>query len=49
MSSNLDLGPHILILRKMLYADDLAVVMDSKEELQMALSEWKELFERHMG
>ena len=34
-------------LRKMLYADDLAVVMDSKEELQMALSEWKELFERH--
>ena len=35
------------ILRKLLYADDLAVVMESKQELQEVLVEWKDLFERH--
>ena len=35
------------VLRKFLYADDLAVVMESKQELQEVLTEWKELFEWH--
>ena len=35
------------VLRKLLYADDLAVAKESKQELQEALVEWKNLFERH--
>ena len=35
------------VLQKLLYADDLAVVMESKQELQDVLIEWKGLFERH--
>ena len=34
-------------LRKLLYADDLAIVYDDKRELQLALGEWKELFKAH--
>ena len=30
-------------LRKLLYADDLAIVYDDKRELKLALGEWKEL------
>ena len=32
------------ILRKLLYADDLAVVADSEADLQERLVDWKEIF-----
>ena len=35
------------ILRKLLYADDLAVVADSEANLQERLVDWKEIFGKH--
>ena len=35
------------ILRKLIYADDLAVVVDSEEDLQERWVEWKEIFGKH--
>ena len=34
------------ILRKMMYADDLAIIAESKQDLQEVLDEWKGLFEK---
>ena len=36
------------VLRKKMYADDLATIADSKQELQEVLEEWKEVFEKHL-
>ena len=33
------------ILRKMMYADDLAIIAESKQELQKVLEEWKGVFD----
>ena len=33
--------------RKMMYADDLAIIAESKQELQEALEGWKGVFEKH--
>ena len=33
--------------RKLLYADDLAIVAEDKEELNESLDEWKEAFKQH--
>ena len=35
------------ILRKLLYADDLAVVADSEADLQERLVDWKKIFDKH--
>ena len=35
------------ILRKMMYADDLAITAESKQDLQEVLEEWKGVFEKH--
>ena len=35
------------ISRKLLYADDLAIVAEDKEELNESLDEWKEAFKQH--
>ena len=35
------------ILRKMMYADDLAIIAESKQDLQEVLEEWKGVFEKH--
>ena len=35
------------VLRKMMYADDLAIIAESKQELQEVLEEWKGVFEKH--
>ena len=35
------------ILRKLIYADDLAVVADSEADLQERLVEWKKIFSKH--
>ena len=35
------------VLRKLLYADDLAVVVDGEADLQEQLIEWKDSFSRH--
>ena len=35
------------ILRKTMYADDLAIIAESKQELQEVLEEWKGVFEKH--
>ena len=35
------------ILRKMMYADDLAIIEESKQYLQEVLEEWKGVFEKH--
>ena len=35
------------ILRKLIYADDLAVVADSEADLQVRLVEWKRIFGRN--
>ena len=35
------------ILCKLIYADDLAVLVDSEADLQDPLVEWKEIFGRH--
>ena len=35
------------ILCKLLYTDDLAVVADTKADLQNWMVEWKEMFGRH--
>ena len=34
-------------LKKILYADDLAMVVDNKEDLQKALQEWNNTFRKH--
>ena len=34
------------ILRKMIYADDLAIIPESKQDLQVVLEEWKGVFEK---
>ena len=36
------------VLRKLIYSDDLAIVADSKADLQKRLVEYKEFFGRHM-
>ena len=33
--------------RKLLYADDLAIVAEDNEELNESLEEWKEAFKQH--
>ena len=35
------------VLRKMMYADDLAIIAESKQELQEVLEEWKGVFKKH--
>ena len=35
------------ILRKMMHADDLAIIAESKQDLQEVLEEWKGVFEKH--
>ena len=35
------------ILRKMMYADVLAIIAESKQDLQEVLEEWKGVFEKH--
>ena len=35
------------VLRKMLYANYLAMIADSKQELQEVLEEWKGVFKKH--
>ena len=35
------------ILRKMMYADDLAIIAESKQDLQEVLEEWKGVFEKY--
>ena len=35
------------VMRKLLYADDLALVANGKQELQETMEEWNELFTRH--
>ena len=35
------------ISRKLLYADDLAIVAEDKEMLNESLEEWKEAFKQH--
>ena len=35
------------ILRKMMYADDLAIIAESKQDLHEVLEEWKGVFEKH--
>ena len=34
-------------MRRILYADDLAVVVESRREMQEVLGEWKEAFGKH--
>ena len=34
-------------LKKILYADDLAVVADNKEDLQKMLQKWNNTFRKH--
>ena len=33
------------LLRKMMYADDLAIIAESKQDLQEVLEEWKGVFD----
>ena len=42
-------GPisHYCAMKKLLYADDLALVANGKQELQETLEEWNGLFTRH--
>ena len=35
------------IFRKKMYADDLAIIAESKQDLQEVLEEWKGVFEKH--
>ena len=35
------------LLRKMVYADDLAKIAENKQELQEVLEEWKGVFKKH--
>ena len=35
------------VMRKLIYADDLALVGNGKQELQESLEEWNGLFTRH--
>ena len=35
------------VLRKMMYADYLAMIAESKQELQEVLEEWKGVFKKH--
>ena len=34
-------------MKKIMYADDLAIVAEHREELQGALEEWNEMFKKH--
>ena len=34
-------------LRKGMYANDLAMIADTKQELQEVLEEWKRVFKKH--
>ena len=34
-------------LRKIMYAGDLVIVAEHREELQGALEEWNEMFQKH--
>ena len=36
------------VMKKLLYADDLALVSNGKQELQESLEEWNRLFTRHV-
>ena len=36
------------VMKKLLYADDLALVSNGKQELQESLEEWNMLFTRHV-
>ena len=35
------------VLRKGMYANDLAMIADKKEELQEVLEQWKGMFKKH--
>ena len=35
------------VLRKGMYANDLAMIADKKQELQEVLEEWKRVFKKH--
>ena len=35
------------VLRKGMYANDLAMIADTKQELQELLEEWKGVFKKH--
>ena len=35
------------VLRKMMYADDLAIIAEIKQELHEVMEEWKGVFEKH--
>ena len=35
------------VLNKIMYADDLVIVAEHREELQGALEEWNEMFKKH--
>ena len=35
------------VLRKEMYANDLAMIADKKQELQEVLEEWKGVFKKH--
>ena len=35
------------VLRKVMYANDLAMIADNKQELQEVLEEWKGVFKKH--
>ena len=35
------------VLRKIMYADDLAIIAESKQDIQEVLEEWKGVFEKH--
>ena len=35
------------VLRKGMYANDLAMIADKKQELQEVLEEWKGVFKKH--
>ena len=35
------------VLRKGMYANDLAMIADKKQELQEVLEQWKRMFKKH--
>ena len=35
------------VLRKVMYANDLAMIADKKQELQEVLEQWKGMFKKH--
>ena len=34
-------------VRKMMYADDLAIIAESKQEIQEVMESWKRVFKKH--